>query len=391
MRIEKIKQTKRNCPLCLSKKKNNFFTKKNFYRIDAIGKVYKKDNIYSFCKRCLLVYQNPIPNEKDFNKIYANSVIGKPFEVSRKSTVHFDLFKKNVNKKFLNNKKKVLEVGTATGTLLKNITKYYNLDKKNVLGIEPSKKLFNSIKKNRYFNIKNLFLHNLKNKKFDFIILDNVFEHFDDPNDILKKLYALLNNDGKIYMSIPNILSTKYHLTDPLNHTCNYNKFTISKLLNLNSFKILSIKEQKLWINILFKKGMSTNHLDKKFYYNKVMKKKSELKKNESIKMKLKLKLRNLKKKINKLNSKVIFYGASNYGLEIFLRMSISKNLLFFVDSNPLYHGKKRIGFKVNPPSVLKKSKFDFIIISSQKFHNEIEKTILSLGIKKNKIIKTII
>ena len=75
-------------------KKNNFFTKKNFYRIDAIGKVYKKDNIYSFCKRCLLVYQNPIPNEKDFNKIYANSVIGKPFEVSRKSTVHFDLFKK---------------------------------------------------------------------------------------------------------------------------------------------------------------------------------------------------------------------------------------------------------------------------------------------------------
>ena len=80
-------------------------------------------------------------------------------------------------------------------------------------------------------------------------------------------------------MSIPNILSTKYHLTDPLNHTCNYNKFTISKLLNLNSFKILSIKEQKLWINILFKKGMSTNHLDKKFYYNKVMKKEKRIKK----------------------------------------------------------------------------------------------------------------
>ena len=353
MRIEKIKQTKRNCPLCLSKKKNNFFTKKNFYRIDAVGKVYKKDNIYSFCKSCLLVYQNPIPNEKDFNKIYANSVIGKPFEVSQKSMTHFDLFKKNVNKKFLNNKKKVLEVGTATGTLLKNITKYYNLNKRNVLGIEPSKKLFNSIRKNKYFNIKNLFLHNLKNRKFDFIILDNVFEHFDDPSNVLKKLYELLNNDGKIYMSIPNILSTKYHLTDPLNHTCNYNKFTISKLLNSNSFKILSIKEQKLWINILFKKGLSINHLDKKFYHDKVIKKKNELKKNELIKMKLKLKLKNLKKKISKLNSKVIFYGASNYGLEIFLRMSIAKNLLFFVDSNPLYHGKKEL-VKVYPPNVLK-------------------------------------
>ena len=391
MRIEKIKQTKRNCPLCLSKKKNNFFTKKNFYRIDAIGKVYKKDNIYSLCKSCLLVYQNPVPNEKDFHKIYANSVIGKPFEISQKSITHFDLFKKNVNKKFLNNKKKVLEVGTATGTLLKNIAKYYNLDKKNVLGIEPSKKLFNSIKKNKYFNIKNLFLHNLKNEKFDFIILDNVFEHFDEPNVILKKLYELLSNNGKIYMSIPNILSTKYHLTDPLNHTCNYNKFTISKLLNTNFFRILSIKEQKLWINILFEKGNNSNQLDKKYFYDKLIQKKKELKKNEIKKKKLKLKLKNLEKKIHNQNSKVIFYGASNYGLEIFLRMSISKNLLFFVDSNPIYHGKKRIGYKVNPPNILKKSKFDYIIISSQKFHNEIKKTILSLGINENKIIKTII
>lgn len=391
MRIEKIKQTKRDCPICLSKKKNNFFTKKNFFRIDAIGKIYKKDNIYSLCKNCLLVYQNPVPSEKDFNKIYANSVIGKPFEISQKSITHFELFKKNVSKNFLNNKKKVLEIGTATGTLLKNITKYYNLDKKNVLGIEPSKKLFNSIKINKHFNIKNLFLSNLKNEKFDFIILDNVFEHFDNPNVILKKLYELLSNNGKIYMSIPNILSTKYHLTDPLNHTCNYNKFTISKLLNTNFFRILSIKEQKLWINILFEKGNNINQLDKKYFYDKLIQKKKVLKKNEIKKKKLKLKLKNLEKKIHNKNSKVIFYGASNYGLEIFLRMSISKNLLFFVDSNPIYHGKKRIGYKVNPPNILKKSKFDYIIISSQKFHNEIKKTILSLGVNENKIIKTII
>ena len=46
---------------------------------------------------------------------------------------------------------------------------------------------------------------------------------------------------------------------------------------------------------------------------------------------------------------------------------------------------EKKIGFKVYPPNVLKKTKFDFIIISSQKFHNEIEKTILNLGIKKKK------
>ena len=46
-------------------------------------------------------------------------------------------------------------------------------------------------------------------------------------------------------MSIPNILSTKYHLTDPLNHTCIIIiNLQYQKLLNSNSFKILSIKEQ---------------------------------------------------------------------------------------------------------------------------------------------------
>ena len=62
--------------------------------------------------------------------------------------------------------------------------------------------------------------------------------------------------------------------------------------------------------------------------------------------------------------------------------MSIAKNLLFFVDSNPYTMEKKELALKYIS-NVLKKAKFDFIIISSQKFHNEIEKTILNLGIKK--------
>ena len=35
------------------------FIKKNFYRIDAIGNIYVRDNVYVSCQECLLVYQNP--------------------------------------------------------------------------------------------------------------------------------------------------------------------------------------------------------------------------------------------------------------------------------------------------------------------------------------------
>ena len=59
MKIVKLKLKKRICPSCESKNYLDFYKKKNFYRIDAKGKIYVRDNIYVYCEDCLLVYQNP--------------------------------------------------------------------------------------------------------------------------------------------------------------------------------------------------------------------------------------------------------------------------------------------------------------------------------------------
>ena len=104
-------------------------------------------------------------------------------------------FPKNSIKK----NKKILEIGTATGTLLKNISIFYSLKKNNIFGIEPSKKLFQNLKNNKYFNIQNKFIHQLsKQSKFDLIILDNVLEHIEQPVEALKILKSLMNLNSKI-------------------------------------------------------------------------------------------------------------------------------------------------------------------------------------------------
>lgn len=392
MNIIKMKLKKRVCPSCGSKKNEQFYKKKNFYRIDAKGKIYVRDNIYVSCKNCLLVYQNPHLDPKEFNKIYENTVIGSVFENSNKSKIHYHYFSKNVSKSILSKNKKVLEIGCATGTLLKNIFINYKLKKKNILGIEPSKILSKQLKNNKYFLIKNTFIENLKEKKkFDFIIMDNVFEHLDYPNKDLKKIYDLLSNKGYLYISIPNIMKTDFHLTDPLNHTCNYNEYTVRKIFSDNNFSIKKINLQSKWINFVAQKKIIKKRSGTKLFNkitNKLEKVKKILQKNEKISFMFYKRLKQIEKDIKKNNYKIVLFGASNYALEIISRMNIKKNVICLVDSNKIYHNKKRLGFNVVSPKELVNINFDKILIASHKFVHEMVSTILKLKIGYKKIVK---
>jgi SAM-dependent methyltransferase len=392
MNIIKMKLKKRACPSCGSKKNEQFYKKKNFYRIDAKGKIYVRDNIYVSCKNCLLVYQNPHLDPKEFNKIYENTVIGTVFENSNKSKIHYHYFSKNVSKSILSKNKKLLEIGCATGTLLKNISINYKLKKNNILGIEPSKILFKQLKNNKYFLIKNTFIENLKEKKkFDFVIMDNVFEHLDYPNKDLKKIYDLLSNNGYLYISIPNIMKTNFHLTDPLNHTCNYNEYTIRKIFSDNNFLIKKINSQSKWLNFLAQKKIIKKKSSTKLFdgeKNKLQKVKKILQRNEKISIIFYKKLKKIEKNIKKNNYKIVLFGASNYALEIISRMNIKKNVICMVDSNKIYHNRKRLGFNVVSPNELVNINFDKILIASHKFIDEMISIILKLKISYKKIVK---
>lgn len=103
-----------------------------------------------------------------------------------------------------------LEVGAGYGATLS-----YLKDKKiakEVIGIDipvnKGKSKFSNIDKFIYENIENLDLTPYENY-FDFIILADVLEHLINPNEVLKKLKPLLNENGKILISIPNFRHKK--------------------------------------------------------------------------------------------------------------------------------------------------------------------------------------
>ncbi len=100
----------------------------------------------------------------------------------------------------------ILEVGCGEGKFS------YHLIKKNreivIWGIEPdelasqkARLLLNKVFTGRFENI----YKTLPSNYFDCIIFNDVLEHFEDPEKILKSCLLLLKSDGYIVSSIPNV------------------------------------------------------------------------------------------------------------------------------------------------------------------------------------------
>jgi SAM-dependent methyltransferase len=385
-----LKLNKRNCPVCDSKKYIDFFSERSFKKIDSKGKIYNFSKIYVACKNCLLVYTNPTVNTKTFDKIYRNSAVGsfREQKIRDKDLKKIKLINNFIKYKYFKNKK-ILEIGCGQGTLLNYLAKKYKLEKENILGIEPSKSIFEYLKHNQFFQIKNIFLNQIKNQyKFDFIILDNVFEHFDFPNKALNKLTKILNKDGKLYISLPNLLNLNYNKgTDPLNHTCNYNFENLSFILNKNNFKVIKKKISNHLINLVAIKSEKKIINKYKFKIKKINNVKNKLENNLKKINKKNDKIIELKKKLFFNNEKIVVFGSGNYAINLINKFDLKKYIAYFVDNNKNYHKKKRLGIIVNNPKILSKNNFHKILICSKSFENEIKNQLKLMKVKSNKII----
>lgn len=99
---------------------------------------------------------------------------------------------------------RVLEIGCGTGALGKSL-----LLSKNIIyeGIEPS------LERSKLARTKGLTVHNsyLTNEligklgKYDSVILADVIEHIPDPSELLDLTKPLLNADGVLILSVPNV------------------------------------------------------------------------------------------------------------------------------------------------------------------------------------------
>lgn len=125
-------------------------------------------------------------------------------------------FNKSINLIEDLNGKKICDLGCGTGILIPFVL--YSNGK--YTGVDNSKEMINVINKKFFkeletkaIDLKSCDLRDLNiNEKFDVIFGLGFIEYFDNPDSILEKIDSLLNNNGQVILSFPNLLSLDYFM-----------------------------------------------------------------------------------------------------------------------------------------------------------------------------------
>tara|TARA_Y100000310_G_scaffold333939_1_gene412546 strand:- start:3111 stop:3965 length:855 start_codon:yes stop_codon:yes gene_type:complete len=238
------------CISCNSGKNIKLYQKKSFleypaYRCSKCGLYFFYSNDKSVERKCdeyyKKAYWNTIRKKWDESRKYLNIII-KILRALKTEPLqqawHYSIIKKFVR---ANQSRKFLDIGCAKGDFML----FFSKKGFDVKGIEPDKN--NTKIVNRLFK-KEVCTNGLVEKirikeKFDVVYLCHVFEHLIRPDTFLKKIKSNLNDNGVIFLEVPNCENKKI-LYNSLNYHPHIYSFTLNsmkKLFERSGYKILKI------------------------------------------------------------------------------------------------------------------------------------------------------
>ena len=263
-----------NCIICNSKDLDDVI---NFEQFPIIFS-QSLDTNFMYFDHCIQVCNNcnQIQNKNliDLSLLYKNvnhniSVIGKIWENHYKEFVTF-ISKRS---KSINN---VCEIGSSSHKIYDMFSKV-NVNEWYIIEPNISEK---------YTEI--TYIHDFFSKdsnfdiKFDIVILSHVFEHFYEPYESLYKLKKMINKNGFIFISVPNMCSTNMVLkglhVEHTFHVTLENIEYLCSLMSLEVFDYIYYSDHSLFVQI--------GHMSP--FYNKtssldILKKSNELHSNQLI------------------------------------------------------------------------------------------------------------
>ena len=207
----------------------------------------KKDPVYplvlDLCKDCKFIQSRFITNPKDryYNYDYSYTSSNSNYSIN-----HWSEYADFLNKKYLLESKKVLEIGSNDGLLSQFFDKY----KANVTCVDASPFMSKLSKKRGLYSINSIFSFK-ESKKIkkkigcqDIIVANNVFNHSDNPKNFLNGVKNILKKNGIFIFEQPYFFDTLtnkrfdqiYH-----EHISYFTAYNIENLLNICGFQVLNL------------------------------------------------------------------------------------------------------------------------------------------------------
>ena len=207
------------------------------------------------CNVCAFVYTNPRPSLKwfeDFYKFHYRfiSLFENVDVIDEAYLNRADIISKHDNNiSFLynyvgdNKLGSLLDIGSAEGLFIKKFKEVYTSWK--TTGIEPSLN-FSEFSKGYSSSeeiINDVYPSKLVSEKYDIIHSSHVLEHVYDLNDFISSINDNLNDNGLLFIDVPNIDSVKTNFKlIHLAHLYHFSERTLTMLLKKHGFDILDLK-----------------------------------------------------------------------------------------------------------------------------------------------------
>jgi len=274
---------------------------------------------------------------------------------------HFKNFSNFVKKDFLNTNSKIIEIGSNDGTLLKNFFE----NKKNILGIEPSKNVAEKAISdgvptlNEFFNVENV--SKLKNflGNTDAIFASNCICHIPDLDNLIKAIDLLLSKNGTFIFEEP-YLGSMFEKTsyDQIydEHIYMFSASSVDKIFKLYDFELIDVLPQithggSLRYVIKRKNTSEKSEYLKKFLENEKKKKIDSFESCFKFKNNCELSKVNIVKKLEKLKlegKKICGYAATSKSTTVLNYCKIDNAVIDFIcDTTPEKIGKFSPGMHI--------------------------------------------
>lgn len=161
---------------------------------------------YVKCKDCGLVYQSPRPR---YDEEFIEAAYGEYFVLSESYTYskkNNEIWMKELKEILKYDKKQdsILDIGTSMGDFLNAAKEKYNYCE----GVEISTKMAEFTEKALSIKVNNGYFEDIDfTRKFSCIHMSHVIEHIPTPKLWLDKAKSILEKDGILAMSVPNMFS----------------------------------------------------------------------------------------------------------------------------------------------------------------------------------------
>lgn len=236
------------CPVCKSTDFSEVMQAKDY---TVSGEMFG----IAHCKACTHRFTNPVPGQAEIGPYYKSAEYVSHTNTSKGL---INALYQRVRKITLRSKRKLLErstglskgahldVGSGAGAFLATM-KAAGWD---CLGLEPDPDARAVAKADFGVEAKPIEeLFNLGEEKFDAITMWHVLEHVHELDAYMVKLKALLKDNGRLFIAVPNYTSfdgqkyqAKWAAYDVPRHLYHFSPTSMKRLLELNGLKLIEMK-----------------------------------------------------------------------------------------------------------------------------------------------------